>query len=153
MAEEIASACSRFVDGMNHSYACINGLLDVNLIVPGGERTHRFWDGTLRKPEGGIDFTQGASVRAKEVILWLVAVSRYLEASPDNSFEDFWSEMKDDGIFAQQMRGSFRRFYSNATSAAGRILAAADIDFDDQVSERECELRVEFIWNSLKDNA
>jgi DGQHR domain-containing protein len=153
-SENIGIAGKEFVDGMNSAVAKIAGLLDVNLVMTRDSRLHRFWDGTLRKPEGGIDFTQGGSTRAKEVIYWIASISRFIELRPNvQEFEDFWAEIKDTGRYAQQLRGSFSRFYSSETSAAARILKPLEITMDHQSMEKECERRVEFIWDSLKADA
>ena len=145
-------AAENFVRSMNALVEAIPDILrvDCDFETPGGE-TRRFWLGTFLKPEGGIDFTQGASVRGAELLFWAAAVQTFGGISnPDNrvDFEEFWSTIvhSANGL-AGRVRRSIDRF---SKGTAKRILEAAGIyDADTEKAREEARERLRWLWGQL----
>ena len=122
--------------------------------IGGSDEQQRFWLGTLVTADNRLDFTQGASLRAKEIIFWAVAMQMYDErVDPDthSQFEEFWADvMEPDGSFARRVHRSVKRFADREASAGGRILAARDEEFAKENSWEEATERMKWLWNSLE---
>ncbi|WP_078114098.1 DNA sulfur modification protein DndB [Gordonia sp. IITR100] len=78
------------------------------------DETEWFWLGSLRKPEGGIDFTQGASTRAKDILFLLAALVVYDERTePElrSDFDAFWDSNVDSqvGRFSVEISRAVKR--------------------------------------------
>ena len=140
--------------------ACLNNLvekkpevLDPNCPFDRDDDHPRgFWLGTLVKAEGGIDFTQSASARAREVIFWTVAMQMYdIRVGPHerSDFDDFWADILDsDEKFLKRIRRSVTRFAKEG-SAGDRILKARGDDFDIDDSTEEARIRMRWLWTAL----
>ena len=144
-AREFVKIMNRLVEG-EPSILQVDCLFDTN----DGDR-QRFWLGTLMAAEGNIDFTQGASVRAKEIIFWAVAIQMYVEkVQPEEGaeFGDFWSDVLDsNNRFTSRVFRSLKRFADKESSSAGsRILTAREDEFDQEQSREEARIRMEWLW-------
>ena len=114
----------------------------------------RFWLGTLVAAEGAIDFTQGASLRAREILFWAVAMHMYDQrVGPDerSEFDEFWTNVLDSEIsYLKRIRRSIARFADKEGSAGGRILKARGEDFDRDASRDEARARMKWLWTVLE---
>lgn len=129
----IVKRSQEFVRAMNDLVERWPDFLDVRVkcdLVVGAE-SEQFWLGTLWKAEQSIDFTQGASARAKVLLNWAVGVWALREAgviSEEDRFEGFWKELvkdrsRDDAIhrFLHRATKDFQRKTGASKSAAARI--------------------------------
>ena len=117
------------------------------------QHPREFWLGTLVKAEGGIDFTQSASLRAKDVIFWAVAMQMYhIRVGPGerSDFDEFWADILDADAtsFLRRIRRSVTRFAKEGSSGA-RILKARGEDFDIDDSTEEARGRMSWLWVAL----
>ena len=156
LAARVQTRAREFVRAMNQLVEREPGVLQVDCLFDtnDGDR-QRFWLGTLMAAEGNIDFTQGASMRAREIIFWAVAMRTYIETVQDGEsteFGDFWSEVLDaQNKFTSRVFRSLKRFADKESASAGsRILTARDEEFDREQSREEARHRMEWLWNAAK---
>ena len=117
------------------------------------QHPREFWLGTLVKAEGGIDFTQSASLRAKDVIFWAVAMQMYdrrVDPTEQSDFDEFWADVLDSDTisFLRRIRRSVTRFAKEG-AAGGRILKARGEDFEIDDSTEEARVRMRWLWTAL----
>lgn len=114
-----------------------------------------FWLGSLRKAEGAIDFTQGASSRAKELIFMCAAMVHFddeTEPNQKSDFEVFWQEMStgdSEHTLCKRVFKALRRFADKDTSTGGRILQSKELDFDADQSRDEAYYRLLWLWETM----
>jgi hypothetical protein len=117
------------------------------------ESSERFWLGSILKAEGGVDFTQGASVRAMELLFWAAAMELYLDNRKeldDTSFDDVLADVEAKGSpIARRLYRSMKRYFDGETSAAGRILKSRSIPFDEDKSKSEAVGRARWLWKAM----
>lgn len=154
LAARVQARAREFVRAMNQLVEKEPGVLQVDCLFDtnDGDR-QRFWLGTLMAAEGNIDFTQSASMRAREIIFWAVAMRTYIETVQDGEpteFGDFWSEVLDaQNKFTSRVFRSLKRFADKESASAGsRILTARDEEFDREQSREEARKRMEWLWNA-----
>jgi len=138
-----------FVKALNDVVAAVPGFLSVSVEVPLEERQVDLWLGSLRKPEGGIDFTQSASGRAADLLyLWATIATEFGRGSAASSFDDFWAEIVDgtDVEAFKKMSWAARRLWKDEKSVAGRILSARGEEFTEEAAIAEIEDRLRCIW-------
>ena len=154
LAAQLSKRATEFVECLNRLVQFAPQFLDAEWRFESDRREDPlFWVGTLWTAEGAIDFTQGASSRAAEIIFWAVAMQMYCQASglSGTDFEDFWAEvLKHDTRLTSRLWRSVRRFADKDRSAGGRILAAADEDFSQEESWAEAADRMRCLWNVLE---
>lgn len=154
LAARITARSTQFVECMNVVVDAMPDILNPDyLFGETEEERERFWLGTLLKAEGGIDFTQGASRRAQEVLYWLVAMQLYDDArQPEevSDFEAFWDAvLEEDNSFTKRLRRSIGRFANKEVSAGGRILKAQGKNFDEDASWEQAKRRMRWVWQEL----
>lgn len=143
----------QFADSMNALIDGFPSLLSIAASVesPDGSSVD-FWAGSLQKPEGGIDFTQVAAVRAADLI-YLTSSLALLKSqlSEDVDFDDIWAELLDGSDFEpfKKMAWAARRLWKDQSSVAGRILKAREIDYEPNLAQAEIEIRLRSVWDSL----
>ncbi|MCY3557859.1 MAG: hypothetical protein OXH13_04360 [Chloroflexi bacterium] len=120
----------------------------------GDEDDVPFWLGTLLRPEGGVDFTQGASRRAKDLLFAVAALWLYddrTEPGAGSDFDTFWQLCFDPSApsVCRRIRRAIDRF-SKDTGAAGRILNAREEDFTETAAREEAYVRFREIWEVLE---
>ena len=149
---ETLSAADNFVRSMNALVGAVPDILRVDCVfeTPGAD-PRRFWLGTFLKAEGGIDFTQGASVRGAELLFWAAALQTFGGVrDPDNrvNFDGFWNTVAHPaGGLAGRIRRSIDRF---AKGAGKRILAADGIyDPETATAREEARSRLRWLWEQL----
>lgn len=114
-----------------------------------------FWLGSLRKAGGAIDFTQGASGRARELIFMCAAMVYFDdETEPDveSDFDHFWAEVssgQSEHPLCKRVFKSLRRFADKDTSTGGRILDAKEREFDVDQSRDEAYYRLRWLWERM----
>ena len=150
---EVARA-SAFVRAMNRLVQVFPELLDVSGKVEDGEGlTVDFWEGSFRKPGGGIDFTLGAGTRAGDLLYMAVCIAFVLEHDPDQQldFDDFWAEVLDGSDFEpfKKMFRVNRKLWFGEASLGGRILKGRDLEYDEVLSKDEIEGRLRAVWALL----
>lgn len=148
---------TQFVTAMNDAVDSAPELLEVEgtFEVEDEDRDNRFWLGTLLKPDGGIDFTQGASRRAKEVIFWIASMHLYdsiTEPEIRSDFSRFWGDVLErEGALAKRIGRSIDRFVDRRRRGGGfRILSARDEEYSKEEALEEARLRMEWIWDKLE---
>lgn len=137
---------------------CLNNLVDrrpeilrSDCVFPrDDEENQRFWLGTLETADGVIDFTQDASLRARDVIFWAVAMQMYggrVAPEERSDFDDFWADvLESNGSYMKRIRRSVKRFAEREGSAGDRILEARGEEFDRDNSTEEARLRMRWLW-------
>lgn len=114
----------------------------------------QFWLGTLLRAEGGVDFTQGASRRAKDLLFSVAALWLYddrTEPGSGSDFDEFWALCDDPDAPAvvKSIVRAIRRF-SGEDGAAGRILRSRDEDYAEDAGFDEAYWRLRVIWEVLE---
>jgi hypothetical protein len=156
LANQYGLRADEFVRAMNRFAERVPDVLDINFAFKGSDGADRFfWLGTLRKAEGGIDFTQGASNRAKDLLFIVAAMCLFddrTEPSADSDFDEFWDLcVEGDGPAVCRAVGrAIKRFAKNEASAAGRILKSRDEDFDENSARDEAYYRMAQVWQALE---
>ena len=155
LAAHLRQRAQEFVDCLNIVVEREPNILQPDCFFDDDDETggRRFWLGTLVTAEGVIDFTQGASLRAREVIFWAVAMQMYDQrVGPDerSDFDEFWTDVLDSDIsYLKRIRRSIVRFADKEGSAGGRILKARGDDFDRDASREEARARMRWLWTAL----
>jgi hypothetical protein len=114
-----------------------------------------FWSGSLRNPEGPIDFTQGASQRTQR---WLVLAWQYYIVKQSGKYRapgDFGrlqEELEDPVGFMQKVSQEQKGLYTSSKSVGGRIVFARDEDPNDiDVKRDELMPRFEWLWKTISE--
>jgi hypothetical protein len=115
------------------------------------------WAGSLRRPEGGIDFTLGASSRAKDIIFHTAAMSTlYRSTGGEMSFSQLWAEVVSINAgspsFVKAISRSVSHMKRDDASLAGRILSARDKLFTSTDAMREVEVRLQGLWDRIAES-
>lgn len=156
LANQYGVRADEFVRAMNRFVERLPSALEIDFPYEDSKGNVRyFWLGTLRKPEGGIDFTQGASTRAKDLLFIVAAMCLYddrTEPSEESDFEDFWSLCRDgDGPSVCRAVGrAIKRFSGSETSAGARNLKARGETYYTDAAEVEIFERISYLWRELE---
>ena len=154
-AARLSNRADEFVTCLNTLVERKSEILQPNCLFERDDQHPRgFWLGTLVKAEGGIDFTQSASLRARDVVFWTVAMQIYdRQMSPDeqSDFDEFWADVLDSDAssFLKRIRRSVTRFTKEEGSAGARILKARGDEFAIDDSTEEARLRMKWLWSVL----
>lgn len=113
----------------------------------------RFWLCSLAQPEGPIDFAQGASQRASDILalIGLFWLYREYEELDEDGFDGLL-ERADEATSGMdlKLKQCFNRMWSKEYSIAGRILNSRDEEVqDDGVRREEIRGRAAWLWNVL----
>jgi hypothetical protein len=138
------------VAALNHVVAHEPEFLKIHYEFPwdDDDRFQRFWLCSLAQPEGTIDFTQGASKRAADLLLLIGLFWLYREYEElDEDGFNLLIDRADDATAGMdlKLKQCFNRMWSAETSIAGRILSSRDEDIDDDNDRRE-EIRGRAAW-------
>jgi len=141
-----------FIAALNHVEASCDNLLRLNghLLTATGEAVS-LWQGSLLKAEGGIDFTQAAAGRAKELLL-LIAIMHAVHArDASRSFDEFWLEVDDDQApHIVRSAGRAIRRCTRPGHIAERILLVKEADIgDEEALASEIFDRLQPLWTAL----
>src|SRR5262249_51639313 len=117
------------------------------------DRFDRFWLCSFAQPEGTIDFTQGASKRASDIILligifWLYHETEELD---EDDFDELMerAEQANSGL-ELKLKQSMERMSVRPQSIAKRILSSRDQDADDEEAlKREIWGRASWLWRVI----
>ncbi len=157
LAAHLQQRAREYVEALNRLVKAWPEFLNVDCIFADEDGKKRaFWLGTIRKPEGGIDFTQGASTRASEILLWVASMSLYdsiLRPHSRADFEDLWAEIEGpEKHLSRRIARSVRRFadHSKESSAASRILRSQSRAISEHVCREEARVRMRHIWQMLQ---
>lgn len=147
-----------FVNALNRVWENSTIFDDLDGQVKSSKCSTRFWAGTLRKPETGeADHTQGASTRAKDLILLVVLMVMYDDLDDPRAvsqFSSFWDRVGPSSLeplpkLLDRARGLAKRYCrDNESSAAYRIISGADEEFEETLAESLLRSRLEALWNS-----
>lgn len=130
----------RFVGTLND--ALDPDYLDVSARLDDGEY---LWGGSLRKVDGGIDFTQTAAARASDLLLLLGFIAY---AKGEVGFDQIWATLRDgSGALAGAQRAINRM--SGPDGLGGRLLAGQDLDFDEGAAAAAVKSRLKALWDRL----
>lgn len=155
LRERIISRAEEFINASNRIVAHYGDVLEIDSRFEHDLDERRlFWLGTLRKPEGGIDFTQAASKRASDLWFTGAAMCLYRDtyaSENDANFPDFWSTcLYGDGpSVCKRIARAINRLYSKESSAAGRILKSREQEYDPDAALEEIYSRLAFLWRAL----
>ncbi len=164
--EIVGDLAQRVVDRSNEFVYALNLLLNnwpafldskcaFEIEEDGNTREAHLWQGTLLKPEGTIDFTQGASNRAKDLLFLVAATYTYddqTDPEPGSDFDRFWSRCHSANAPAlcKRAKRAIDRFSGDRRgTAASRILLARDGQFDAQKARDEIYFRLRKFWIEL----
>jgi DGQHR domain-containing protein len=145
----------RFVAALNRVLEVLPSFMDVRCEVRAGQGRVALWSGTLRNPEGGIDFALAASKRASDLLFLIAALVEIQKTAQGDEwgFDDVWAELTDSSewSFFKKMLWASKRLWARETSMGGRILSAREEDFSVPASQEELRIRLEAIWELLSN--
>ena len=155
LADHVRQRAEEYVRCLNNLVDRRPEILQSDCVFPrDDEENQRFWLGTLETAEGVIDFTQGASLRARDVIFWAVAMQMYdgrVAPEERSDFDDFWANvLESDVSYMKRIRRSVKRFAESESSAGDRILEARGEEFDRDDSIEEARVRMRWLWAVLE---
>lgn len=107
------------------------------------------WGGSLRKPDGTIDFTQAAANRAADLLL-LLAFLGYAQ-NGEHSFDGVWGTLLEGKGSLAPAKAAITR-QSKPEGLGGRVLTAQDLDPDEGAAMAEVRRRVEALWERLRES-
>lgn len=142
---------------------CLNGVLSVfpeylslgGSLKAGAEPPCLLWAGSLRKPEGDIDFTLGASNRARDIIFLTAMMSVLYRTAVDQiDFDRLWVELQGytAASFVKAMVRAVNRLTRDEASVIGRILKARDEVVTSTAARAEAELRLGALWDRVTES-
>ena len=151
LAEFAQRRADQYVAALNAMVEARPTLLDKDCSLKGASEGTALWLGTIRKADGTIDFTLGASARALELLVWVATVHLCWESddpSVGKGFKHFWqSVLEPHGGLRKRLKKSVVRF----KKAAKRIcsMRGNESPTDEQtIAEAEC--RMQWIWQALR---
>ena len=146
---------AEFVRSQNRLVSLLPDVLQVEATFSTSQGENaKFWLGSLLKAEGGIDFTQGASTRAKDLLFIVAAMCLYddsREPGAESDFDDFWAECQDSssGQVCRKVNRVLKRMSNNDSSLGGRILRSRGKDHYSDAALVEVYERLRFMWLGL----
>lgn len=148
---QYADRSEEYVDAIN-SVIDATQFLSVDFTIKSNDEalSDKFWEGSLRKADGGIDFTLGASTRAKDlfsVIGFMFLYYNTVDPEEELSFDQFWSDCwnSEAGKVCKKAGKAIDRLSAEA-SVGGRILKAREILFDRDAARQEIFYRLKYVW-------
>ncbi len=161
LSAKVSNRADQFLDALNGMILSWPDVLRIDasfsfIVDSDTENETYFWLGTLLKPEGGIDFTQAASRRAKDLLF--VAATMYLydeetDPGPGSNFQYFWDRCFSDDAPAvcRRVRRAIERFTTDKRggSAASRILRSRELPYSAEDALFEARIRFEKMWSVL----
>lgn len=153
----IAERAKEFVSALNRFFEAWPEALDLEASMDIEEDADTlevpFWLGSLRNAEGGVDFTQAASRRAKDLLFCVAALALYddiTDPGAGSDFDAFWSlcDGNEAPAVCKRVARAIRRF-AQEKGAGGRILAARGDDYSEDVASLEAYVRLRCIWKVL----
>jgi len=168
----IKNSAISFVEAMNQLIAGWSDVLSVDAIMSpaalnldGGKQALLpwFWGGTLWKTDDRtIDFSQGASKRAGDLLYMIVGMivyDRVRDPDSKSDFYEFWNELWADGApsYLKQIRRACMSQLKSARPGiappgfAARIIYQdpGDLDYNEDDAKVEIEVRLKHIWETL----
>ncbi|OBJ22997.1 hypothetical protein A5622_14275 [Mycobacterium sp. 1245801.1] len=149
------SRSSEYVAAMNRFVAAIPNLLEVDAEFESAEgKFGKFWLGSFLKAEGGIDFTQGASSRAKDILFAVAAMCLYddmREPVEESDFNEFWATCQDPtaGAVCRKVGRVLKRMTNTDASLGGRILRSQGHSHDPDKAMDEMHDRLRYVWQGI----
>ncbi|NMM25535.1 MAG: hypothetical protein HHJ11_19030 [Phycicoccus sp.] len=158
MGQRNHKRASEFVDSLNRALTIWPELLNIDCEFTNSEDQRTYlWQGTLRKPEGGIDFTQGASMRARDLLFMVAAMCLYddlRDPDQESNFEVFWDDClsTEAPVICKAVGRAIKRYCDRegTSSAAGRILSAAGVAYELNDARAELQERLSALWVFLE---
>ncbi|MBE1548131.1 hypothetical protein GGC64_002139 [Mycobacterium sp. OAS707] len=150
---ELRSA--EYITALNRFLAGLPELLNVQADFEVAEESPaKFWLGSFWKAEGGIDFTQGASTRAKDILFIVAAMCLYddmREPAEESEFDEFWSTCQDpsSGAVCRKVGRVLKRMTNTDASLGGRILRSQGYSHDPDAAMVEVYNRLLFVWEGI----
>ena len=161
LKDKVANRADQFLEALNRLTARWPEVLDIEASYPFVDNESNdvkgyFWLGTLLKPDGGIDFTQAATARAKDLLFVAAAMFLYdeeREPGPGSQFQSFWDVCFDEEppAVCKRVRRAIERYTTDkrSSSAAFRILRSRNVDYDQELARNEAKHRFLHIWNIM----
>jgi hypothetical protein len=140
----------QFVRGLNKLVGVVPEFLDVKGTM--GD-SNFLWHGSLyNRSADAIDFTLGASRRARDIIFIAAALALCNELNDDairGGFDAFWGALEDSdvGIHKKILKVVDNRF-ATEKGAGGRIVLEQGT-YDREEARGEARIRVSWLWDSL----
>lgn len=160
LATQFDSRMDEFVRNINRLLAVYPEFLRQDATVGEDDRgaSHYLWAGSLKKPEGGIDFTMSASSRASYWIFLTGAMMTLRRTTGANlDFSALWVDLQDltpaSSAFIRRMRMAVKHLARADTSVAGRIITAR-LGNPGNSRERmqEVEMRLRVLWEKIVES-
>ncbi len=150
----VAARSGEFIAAMNRLVEGWPDILTLNASYVDESGSQPFWLGTLLKAEGGIDFTQGASSRAKDLLFAGTAMWLYddrTEPETRSDFDEFWSLCLDSTgpSVCRRVSRAITRLSRQENSAGGRILRSRSEEHEETAAQEEIYSRMKRLWNVL----
>jgi hypothetical protein len=157
-AQRISEMCSHYLPELDRVFNLNRGLLSVTHAFVNSDGTNSyFWQGSLLKPGGAIDFTQAAVSRAKDLIYTAVVLAKIKSTKTRKTvyedFDDLWDEINDGEAQLPKLVKRFAlkvKTLSGPSSIGGMILAQSDdLDYDPDKARDQVRYRMKAIWDIL----
>ena len=147
--KELARA-RQFVSAMNFLFEKYPELSSISAKLDTPEGSVPIWDGSLRQPHGGIDFTQAAGTRAADLLfLWATLATTLGRGTGEDGFDEFWSEVENNSDKNQafkKLMWSYLRLRKDEKSVAGRILSTKEQEYSQFAADEEIKKRLRGVW-------
>lgn len=144
-----------FVRAMNRFFNRMPELFDANEeFINSDDVGVKFWLGSFLKAEGGIDFTLGASNRAKDILFIISAMCIFdeiREPNKESNFVEFWEYCQDPaaGAVCKKVGRVLKRMSNNDASLGGRILRSSGRSHDAWAALDEVRQRLCHVWKGM----
>lgn len=156
--DQIWLRATEFIQNFNDLLSVFDDYLNLDVPVGESQDARMLWAGSLRKPEGVIDFTMGASSRARDLIFLTAAMSTfYRSTSDDVEFDDLWVELLDlapTTSFVKRMRMALNRMTNTTkeSSLAVRIIRARGGNVTTTAAQEEAKIRLRNLWERIAES-
>ncbi|MDZ4741513.1 MAG: DNA sulfur modification protein DndB [Alphaproteobacteria bacterium] len=160
-ARQVLTQAEKFVETLNKIIDADAAWLSYTFATGSGQFRKSFWLGALLSLEQRIDFTQGASVRSAELILWGPLLSLDIERggiATSPTFETFWNKLTDESRDLTLVQKSLERSINRYEKGTADRILKADENYDDlsdaelkeNIVEKEVKPRLKWLWNTVK---
>jgi DGQHR domain-containing protein len=152
---QVGGQIDLFVRSLNLVFRKLQSVLELSCEFTLDDQSEYFWLGTLMKTDGSesIDFSLGGSKRASELVFWLAYLGALkLNDSDYDDFDKFYDSVLEPENGSKNVRRLHRSVarYTKEQGAAGKILQAADEEYDEELAWVQARERLRFVWDTLQ---
>jgi hypothetical protein len=155
-SNQVSTQAERFIDVLNKVVDADAGFLQHTFSFGAGAARRSFWLGALLSVEQHIDFTQSASARSAELILWAPLVAVDIEEdgiAKASSFDTFWTRLNDDERDFTPVQKSLQRSIQRYKKSTADRIIKPDDDYNDlkedayeERLQQEVKPRLKWVW-------